>query len=382
MQTNISVSALAISALALAATSCQQQQQQQMVKEYATLTVTTSDEQVQESYSASIRGRQDVSVMPQVSGTLTELRVNEGDRVRRGQVMFIIDQVPYRAALETAKANVEAAKAQVAQAQLSYDSKKTLREKNVVSDYDLMTAENTLLSAKAAQAQANAQLVNAQNSLSYTEVKSPADGVVGTLPYRVGALVSPSMMTPLTTVSDNNEMYVYFSMNENQILALKRQYGSTEAAVKNMPDIMLRLSDDSLYNQKGRVETISGVIDQNTGTAQLRAIFPNPNGLLLSGTSGNVIISREAKGAIVIPQSTTFEVQDKVFVYEIVDGKASAHPVKVTRLNDGANYIVNSGLTAGDVIVAEGVGLLREGTPIAAKGAAQAQAEAQQPAAE
>ncbi len=365
-----------LTAIAAIATSCQEAPRQQQVKEYATFTAQATDVTVSDTYSASIRGRQDVSVMPQVGGTLTELRVNEGDRVRRGQVMFVVDQVPYRAALETAKANVEAAKAQVAQAQLSYDSKKTLREKNVVSEFDLMTAENTLLSAKAALAQASAQLTNAQNSLSYTEVKSPADGVVGVLPYRVGALVSPSMPTPLTTVSDNNQMYVYFSMNENQVLALTRQYGSAAAAVKNMPDVALRLSDDSLYNHTGRVETISGVIDQGTGTAQLRAIFPNPDGLLLSGTSGNVILTREAKGVIVIPQEATFEVQDKVFVYEIEDGKASAHMVSVSRLNDGANYIVHSGLKAGDVIVAEGVGLLREGTPIAAKGQAQAPAAA------
>ncbi len=357
----------ALAASMLLATACQQEQQQRPAAQYATFSAQKQDQNVVDTYSASIRGRQDVSVMPQVSGTLTELRVSEGDKVRKGQVMFIIDQVPYRAALETAKANVESAKAQVAQAQLSYDSKKVLREKNVVSDFDLMTAENTLLTAKAGQAQANAQLVNAQNSLSYTEVKSPADGVVGTLPYRVGALVGPSMQTPLTTVSDNNQMYVYFSMNENQILSLTRQYGSIDKAVKNMPDVQLRLSDDSLYNHNGRIETISGVIDRNTGTAQLRAVFANPDGLLLSGTSGNVIISREAKGAIVIPQSATFEVQDKVFVYQIVDGKASSKLVSVTRLADGAHYIVNSGLNEGDVIVAEGVGLLREGTPISAK---------------
>lgn len=367
MQKKHSAGALALAALTLVATSCQQEQQQRPAAQYATYTAHKQDQTIVDTYSASIRGRQDVSVMPQVGGTLTELRVNEGDKVRKGQVMFIIDQVPYRAALETAKANVEAAKAQVAQAQLSYDSKKTLREKNVVSDFDLMTAENSLLTAKASLAQANAQLVNAQNSLSYTEVKSPADGVVGTLPYRVGALVGPSMPTPLTTVSDNSQMYVYFSMNENQVLALTRQYGSAEKAVANMPEVSLRLSDDSLYNRKGKVETISGVIDQGTGTAQLRAVFPNPDGLLLSGTSGNVMLVREAKGVIVIPQSATFEVQDKVFVYEIVDGKASSKLVSVSRLADGVNYIVNSGLADGDVIIAEGVGLIREGTPVVAK---------------
>ena len=373
------ISGLAAAALTMTTTACQEAAVQQQAREYPVLTAGLSNETVSDSYPASIKGRQDVSVMPQVSGTLTELRVAEGDRVHRGQVLFIIDQVPYRAALETAKANVEAAKAQLAQAQLSFDSKKTLREKNVVSDYDLMTAENTLLSAKASLAQANAQLVNAQNSLSYTEVKSPADGVVGTLPYRVGALVGPSMPTPLTTVSDNNQMYVYFSMNEKQIMALTRQYGSTSAAVKNMPDVTLRLSDDSLYAHPGRIETISGVVDQATGTAQLRAVFPNNEGLLLSGTSGNVIITRDLKNVIVIPQAATFEVQNKTFVYGIVDGRASAKQVSVSRLQDGTRYVVNAGLKEGEVIVSEGAGLLREGTPIVAKSqsAPEAQATAQ-----
>ena len=359
-------------AIALTMSACQEQTVQQQPHEYPTVTAALSTETTSESYPATIRGRQDVSVMPQVSGTLTELRVSEGDKVKRGQVLFVIDQVPYRAALETAKANVEAAKASLAQAQLSYDSKKVLREKNVVSDFDLMTAQNTLLAANAALAQANAQLVNAQNSLSYTEVKSPADGIVGTLPYRVGALVGPSMPSPLTNVSDNNQMYVYFSMNETQVLALARQYECLDAAIKNMPDVALRLSDDSLYKHTGRIESISGVIDQSTGSAQLRAVFPNPECLLLSGTSGQVIITRTLNDVIVIPQAATFEVQDKTFVYQIVDGRASARQVSVARLQDGKRYIVKSGLAVGDVIVAEGAGLLREGTPIVAKPAAEA----------
>lgn len=373
---SVLISGLAAAALTMTTTACQEAAVQQQAKEYPVITTSLSDETVADSYPASIKGRQDVSVMPQVSGTLTELRVAEGDRVRRGQILFIIDQVPYRAALETAKANVEAAKAQLAQAQLSYDSKKTLREKNVVSDYDLMTAENTLLSAKASLAQANAQLVNAQNSLSYTEVKSPADGVVGTLPYRVGALVGPSMPTPLTTVSDNNQMYVYFSMNEKQIMSLTRQYGSTTSAVKNMPDVTLRLSDDSLYAHTGRIETISGVVDQATGTAQIRAVFPNNEGLLLSGTSGNVIIKRDLKNVIVIPQAATFEVQNKTFVYGIVNGCASAKQVSVSRLQDGNRYVVTSGLKEGEVIVSDGAGLLREGTPVVAKSQAAPEAQA------
>ena len=334
---------------------------------YAVLKVSPSDKVLSTTYSATIRGRQDIDIYPQVSGFLTRLCVEEGQAVRKGQVLFIIDQVPYKAALETAVANVESAKAGLATAQLTYDSKKELFAKKVVSEFDLRTAENSWLTAKAQLAQAKAQEVSARNDLSYTEVKSPSDGVIGTLPYRVGALVSASLPQPLTTVSDNSDMYVYFSMTENQLLALTRQYGSKAEALKNMPEVELQLNDKSMYGEKGRIETISGVVDRNTGTASLRAVFPNKNGLLYSGTSGNVILPVTMKGSLVIPQATTFEIQDITYVYKVVDGKAQSAPVSVTRVNGGQEYIVNDGLKEGDVIVAEGVGLLREGTPIKVK---------------
>lgn len=346
---------------------CKQAPAMQMESEYAVLKVSPSDKVLSTSYSATIRGRQDIEIYPQVSGFLTKLCVEEGQAVRKGQVLFIIDQVTYQAALETAVANVESAKAGLATAQLTYDSKKELFAKKVVSEFDLKTAENSWLTAKAQLAQAKAQEVSARNNLSYTEVKSPADGVVGTLPYRVGALVSASLPQPLTTVSDNSDMYVYFSVTENQLLALTRQYGSKADALKNMPEVELQLNDQSVYEEKGKIETISGVVDRNTGTASLRASFPNKNGLLYSGTSGNVILPVSRKGSLVIPQSATFDIQDKVYIYKVVDGKAQSAPVSVTRVNGGQEFIVNEGLSEGDVIVAEGVGLLREGTPIKVK---------------
>ena len=346
---------------------CGQAPTVQTSSEYEVMRITTSDKELQTTYSASIRGRQDIDIYPQVSGFLTKLCVEEGQAVRKGQVLFIIDQVPYRAALQTAEANVEAARASVATAQLTYDSKKELFAQNVISEFDLQTSYNNLLTAKAQLAQTEAQRVSAANNLSYTEVKSPADGVVGTLPYRVGALVSASLPKPLTTVSDNSDMYVYFSMTENQLLALTRQYGSKAEALKNMPEVELQLNDKSMYGEKGRIETISGVVDRNTGTASLRAVFPNKNGLLYSGTSGNVILPVTMKGSLVIPQATTFEIQDITYVYKVVDGKAQSAPVSVTRVNGGQEYIVNDGLKEGDIIVAEGVGLLREGTPIKVK---------------
>ena len=357
----------AIMASFMAAVSCGQAPTEQGPAQYGVTTIATTDREIQSNYSATIRGRQDIDIYPQVSGTISELRVTEGQSVSKGQTLFIIDQVPYKAALQTAEANVAAAKASVATAQLTYDSKKELFAKSVVSQYDLSTANNNLLTAKAQLAQAEAQRVNAANNLSYTVVKAPANGMVGTLPYRVGALVSASMPQPLTTVSDNSEMYVYFSMTENQLLNLTRKYGSIANTLKNMPDIQLQLNDGSIYDQTGRIESISGIIDSSTGSVQLRAAFPNKGGLLHSGGAGSIILPVNYTDCIVVPQVATFELQDKVYVYKVVDGKATSSMIDVEKINNGREYIVKSGLVPGDVIVAEGVGLLREGTPIVAK---------------
>ena len=369
----------AVMACFMAAVSCGQAPTAMGPAEYAVMTIATTDREIPINYSATIRGRQDIAIYPQVSGTIFELCVNEGQTVSKGQPLFIIDQVPYKAALQTAEANVAAAKAGVATAQLTYDSKKELYAKNVVSQYDLLTAENTLLTAKAQLAQAEAQRVNAANNLSYTVVKAPANGVVGTLPYRVGALVSASIPQPRTTVSDISDVYVYFSMTENQLLNLTRQYGSIANTLKNMPDVQLVLNDGSVYDRTGRIESISGVIDTSTGSVQLRAVFPNADGLLHSGGAGSVIVPNIHKDCVVVPQVATFELQNKVYVYKVEDGKAASSMIDVEKINNGREYIVKSGLTPGDVIVAEGVGLLREGTPIVAKGqgaAAQAAPEA------
>lgn len=351
---------IALAAGALSACHKGGQGQEEQVAHNKTMVVQAQDCVVEETYPASIRGRQDIAIMPQVAGTLTKLCVVEGERVRKGQVLFIIDQVPYRASLETAEANVEVAKSSVATAELVYQSKQKLYADSVISDFDLQTAKNSYLSAKAGLAQADAALVIAKNNLNYTEVKSPSDGVVGTLPFRVGALVSPQMVTPLTTVSDNSVMYVYFSMTENQWLALARQYGSKDAALRNMPAVSLILNDGSEYTEQGKIETVSGVIDQATGTVSMRATFGNKNGLLTSGGAGNIVLGKPQHGALLIPRTATYEVQDKVFVYRVADGKTVSTPVMVTRLNGGKEYIVESGLQAGDTIVTEGVALLKD----------------------
>lgn len=362
----------AVAACCAAAVGCVEAPVAAGPEHYAVQTVATSDREIPVYYSATVRGRQDIDIYPQISGTVSELCITEGQQVDEGQTLFIIDQVPYKAALQTAEANVAAAKAGVSTAKLVRDSKKQLFRRKVVSQFDLSSAQNQLLTAEAQLAQAEAQRVSAANNLSYTVVKAPSKGVVGTLPFRVGALVGPS--AKLTTVSDNSEMYIYFSMTENQLLNLTRRYGSTAATLQNMPDVQLQLSDGSLYDHSGRVESISGVIDASTGSVQLRAAFPNKNGLLHSGGSGNIILPSVYKDCIVIPQTATFEIQDKVYVYKVIDGKASSAMIDVEKVTNGREYIVRSGLEPGETIVAEGVGLLREGTPIVPK---QPQAEAE-----
>lgn len=372
----------AIAVCTLAAVACGQAPATMPPAQYAVMSVETTDRDIPATYSAAVRGRQDVAIYPQVGGTISQLLVNEGGYVRKGQTLFIIDQVPYKAALQTAEANLSAAKAQVSTAQLIYDSKKELHDKNVVSEFDLMTAQNNLLTAEAQVAQAEAMRVNAANNLSYTVVKAPSNGIVGTLPYRVGSLVSAAMPQPLTTVSDNSIMYVYFSMTENQLLALTRQYGSIDATLRNMPNVQLQLSDGSIYDIEGRIESISGVIDTSTGSVQCRATFANQGGLLHSGGSGNIILPRSFKNCIVVPQSATFELQDKVFAYKVVDGLAVSQMLDVEKISNGTEYIVKSGLNVGDVIVAEGAMMLRDGMPIVPKQAPAAQAASAAPEAQ
>lgn len=355
---------LILTCILVLVTSCKEQKSQTADSDYKTQKVTLSDRTVYSTFSATIQGKQDVGVYPQISGLITAVLVKEGAAVKKGQTLFIIDQVPYKAALRTAKANVEVAEASVATAKMTVDSKEELFKENVVSQFDLQTARNSLRSANATLAQAQAELLNARNNLSYTVIKSPVDGIAGMSSYRVGDLVSSSMSSPMISVSDNSEMYAYFSMTEKQILALSRQNGSLTDALKAMPEVKLLLSDGSEYQEKGHIDAISGMIDTSTGSVTLRAVFPNSKNILRSGSTGNIKFPYTKKNCMVIPQTATYELQDKVFVYKVVDGKTQSTQVKVFEVNDGKEYIVESGLNIGDVIIAEGAGLLSNGISV------------------
>ena len=302
-----------------------------------------------------------VRIYPQVGGTIQQICVTEGQAVRKGETLFVIDQVPYQAALNTAQASLKAAQASEATAAMNYESKKKLFQEKVVSDFDLQVTYNTLLSAKAQVAQAEAQVTNAKNNLSYTVVKAPADGVVGNLPYRQGALVSAQLPQPLTTVSDNSQMWVYFSMSERDLLSIVRQSGSMAEAIKNMPEVTLTLVDGSEYEKKGRVESVSGVVSTTTGSVQLRAVFDNADGILHSGSTGNVVIPTVYKQVLVIPATAAVQTQDYFRVFLVnKDGIANG---KVIRVNDhkvGNQFIVTEGLSGGEEIVAEGAGMVKE----------------------
>ena len=364
---NLSKSLLLL-VLVLAVSSCKEEKRTKRTREYNVMIVQPTSRKLTSTYSATIQGKQDIDIRTKVQGYITDVHVKEGSVVKRGQTLFTIDQAPYQAALQTAIANVDVAQAAVDAAMLTTESKELLFKQNIISEFDLNMAKMQLASQKATLAQAKANEVNARNNLSYTYVKSPADGVVGTLPFRVGTLVSPSDSTPMTSVSDNSEMFVYFSMTESQVLSLTREHGSLDAALKAMPSIELQLSDGSIYQEKGRIEAISGIIDPTTGSVTVRAKFPNHRRLLLSGGSGNVILPHKAEGCIVIPQSATYEIQDKVYVYTLKDGKASSKIIGVFNISNGKEYVVENGLERGDTIVVEGVGLLREGDAVKIKG--------------
>ncbi len=333
-------------------------------KQWKTMVVKKSDTEVKQLFTASIQGRQDIEIRPQVQGKIVDVCVREGQEVKRGQTLFTIDAVPYRTALAQASAQVRAALASSATAKLNYESKKRLFDQKVVSKHDLQLAYNTWQDALAQVSLARAAEASARNNLSYTVVKSPANGVVGTLPFRQGALVGPDNSQALTTISDNSTMYVYFSMDENQLLGLLRKYGSTEKAISQMPSVGLMLSDGGMYDKPGKVASISGVINKSTGSVSLRADFPNPNRLLHSGATGNVVMKQPYKNVIIIPQSGTVTLQDKLLVYRVVNGKAVSTEIHVASGNDGRNYIVKSGLKPGDEIITDGAGLVQEGMEI------------------
>lgn len=333
--------------------------------EYAVRTIGAQSAELQTTYPATIRGMQDVEIRPKVSGFITKLCVKEGQAVKAGQLLFVIDNVTYAAAVRQAKAAVNSAKAQLNTARLTYNNNEKLFKNNVIGSYELQSAKNNMQAAAAALAQAEASYVSAKENLSYCYVTSPASGVIGDLPYRVGALVSASSQQPLTTVSNISTMQVYFSMTEKELLDMTKTAGGLHTAIKDYPAVKLQLADGTIYDHPGRVATVSGVIDATTGSVSMRADFPNPQHLLKSGGSGSIVVPHVSNSAIVIPQYAVAQVQDKHFVYIVgKDNKVKYSAVTVDPQDDGKNFIITSGLKVGDRIVVNGISSLTDGAEI------------------
>lgn len=333
--------------------------------EFPVETVKSQSTSMQTSYPTSLKGIQDVEIRPKVAGFITQVCVKEGQTVSAGQLLFVIDNATYQAAVRQAQASVNTATAQCNTVKMAYENSIKLRENKVIGDFELQSAKNNYESAKAQLAQAQAGLASAKEMLGFCYVKSPTAGVVGTLPYKEGAMVSASSMPALTTVSNISTIEAYFSMTEKDILEMTKTAGSMQAAIDQYPELKLQLSDGSIYSEAGRLVKASGVVDAATGSVQMIARFPNPQRLLKSGASGSIVVPRSDNNAIVIPQSVTVEVQDKVFVYLLgKNNKVKYTEIKVDTQNDGKNYIVLSGLKAGDKYVTNGITKLTDGMEI------------------
>lgn len=347
--------------------------------QFAVEAVKATSSNQSEQYPATIKGLQDIEVRPQVSGLIVKLCVDEGATVRKGQALFQIDPTQYKAAYDQAAASVKSAKANLETITATERNKKMLHDQKIISDFEYQTAVNNLLTAKANLAQAEAAYTAAKQNLDFCTVKSPSDGVIGTFPYRIGALVSPSISEPLTTVSEIGDMYVYFSMTEKQLLDLTRAGGTLKEQLEKMPAVKLQLADGTMYDAEGKIDAVSGVIDQTTGSVSMRAIFPNKQNILRSGGMANVIFPYTMDNIILIPQTATQEIQDKKFVYVLQsDSTLKYTEIQISNLNDGKNYIVTGGLKEGDQIVVEGVQTLQDGQKISPITVAQKEAKYQQ----
>lgn len=322
---------------------------------------------LESDYPATLEGQQNVDIRPKIDGFIEKIYVDEGATVKQGQALFAINAPQYEQAVRTAEAAIRSAEAEVNAAQLQYNKTKPLVEKDIISKFDLENAALTLTAKKANLAQAKAALVNAKVNLGYTVVSSPVNGVIGTIPYKVGALVSSTSQQPLTTVSSISKVYAYFSLNEKQLLQISRDMkGRTlEDKIKQIPNVTLVLADGSVYSEKGRIETISGQINTQTGSSSLRATFPNPNGLLRSGASALIRIPQHLQNALLVPQKSTTDIQGKKFVYLVTDtGGVKTTNVEIMELAKGNFFVVTKGLKTGDRIVLEGFASLKDGDKI------------------
>jgi membrane fusion protein (multidrug efflux system) len=336
--------------------------------DYKVITLQLRQATLNVDYPASIQGQQNIEIRPKVDGFVEKIYVDEGAIVKKGQLLFKINAPQYEQEVRTAEAGIKTAEADLSMAKMQVNKVKPLVEKDIISHYELEAAEYTQQSKAAALAQARASLVNAKVNLGYTTITSPVNGVIGSLPYKLGSLVTSTTTDPLTTVYNTANIYVYFALNEKQLLDFgKDSTGTTslKSRISKLPNVSLILPDGTTYDHPGRVETVNGLINTATGAANVRADFPNPRGMIRSGSSASVRIPNTIKSGLLVPQSSTYELQDKRFVY-LVDKQNKIKNVAIQVMDNTAGqfYVVTEGLHAGDKIVLESVNNLRDGTPI------------------
>lgn len=329
-------------------------------------TIVTGTDTTYQEYPASVEGTVNVEVRPQVSGALDKVFVDEGSFVKAGQSLFKINDQPYRASLNNALASLHATESAAANAQLEVDKLTPLVQNKVVSDYQLKTAKAAYEVAKANIEQAKANVSTAQINLGYTLIKAPVSGYIGRLIKKQGSLVAPADAEALTQLSDVHDVHVYFSLSEKDFVSFKEQYpGATlKDKLKQLPSVSLLLADNSAYTKQGKIDMIDGQFDKTTGAITLRASFENPQGLLRSGNTGKVRLSLQHKDALIVPQSATIEMQDKVFVFAVADSNKVKKQAITIIGKSGNNYLVKDGVKAGDQIVLSGIDHLQEGTVI------------------
>ncbi len=330
------------------------------------LNITSSDASSEMQYPVALQGKTDIEIRPQVGGTLEKIFVDEGAYVTKGQPLFKINDHVYRQQYNNAKASLSAAEAAVTTAQIEVDKLTPLVQNKVLSDYQLRTAKANLSIARSNVQQTKAILANAQINLNYTNIVASSNGYIGRLPKKQGSLISPQDPEALTKLSDIKEVYAYFSLSENDFINFKNQYSGTTIAEKlrKLPPVTLVLSDNSEYPQKGNIDMVDGQFDKTTGAITLRAKFPNSNGLLRSGNTGKIKINMNHQNSIVIPQESTVEIQDKLFVF-LLDSKnnVARQPISISG-KSGTNYLIKEGIKTGDRIVLKGFENLPDGAAI------------------
>ncbi len=334
---------------------------------FPVITIETRNATLNTDFPASLQGEQNIEIRPKIDGYIEQIYIDEGSIVKKGQLLFRINAPQYAQEVNEAEAAINTAEADVSAAELQVNKTRPLVEKEIISHFELETAQFTLKSRLAALKQAKAKLANARTNLGYTKILSPVNGVVGSIPFKLGSLITASTAEPLTTISNIGKIYAYFSLNEKQLLAFSRTTNgnSMSEKIKNTPPVNLILSDGSNFPDEGHLETIAGLINTETGSASLRAAFANHRGLVRSGGSAVVRIPQTIEDAVLVPQKSTYELQGKRFVY-IVDsgGKVKNTEIQVMDMASGQFFVVTSGLKAGDKIVLEGASSLQHGMAI------------------